>query len=291
MDYEGQICRTPREKASYMLPISVGCPYNKCKFCGLFKHLDYRVLPLEQIKADIDRIELLRQTPKSVMLGDGNAFGVRTDRILEVLTYLHKKLPNCGDISADATISCIALKSDDELRQLAEAGIKTLYIGIESGLDDVLEFMNKEHSNAEAIKQIERIYAAGMNYGAHIMTGVAGAGRGIENARATAAFINQTKPSYICNFSMFIHRDLELGKEVEQGDFKPASEQENLVEERELIQQINYPVDFDGFTDAVELRVLGHLPEDRERMLTRIDRCLDELKDSEPIYSLVGRPA
>lgn len=287
MEYEGQICRTPQERASFMLPVSVGCPYNRCKFCGLFKHLSYRELPLEQIKADVDRVAKTGRSPRSVMLGDGNAFGLPTETLIQVLEYLDEKLPHHGPVSADATISSIAKKSNQELAALAQAGLTNLYIGIESGLDDVLRFMQKEHNNTQAKAQIERLHTAGINFGAHIMCGIAGAGRGEENAYATADLLNELKPTYICNFSMFIHQELELGCDVKAGAFKPASEQECLQEERTLIERLNIPVRFDGFNDSVEFRVLGQLPEDASKLIARIDHKRSDLALQPPLYSLI----
>ena len=76
MNYEGQICRGPMERSSYMLPVAVGCSYNRCKFCTLFRHLKYRELPMEQIEAELERVRSLGGNPKHVFLGDGNAFGL-----------------------------------------------------------------------------------------------------------------------------------------------------------------------------------------------------------------------
>ena len=82
MDYEGQICRSPMERSAFMLPIAVGCSYNACKFCTLFKHLKYRELPMEEIEAELIRVKEVGGNPKRVFLGDGNAFGVATEKLL-----------------------------------------------------------------------------------------------------------------------------------------------------------------------------------------------------------------
>ena len=73
MNYEGQICRAPMERASFMLPVMVGCSYNRCKFCNLFRHLKYRELPMEQIEEELKRVAELGGNPKKIFLGDGNA--------------------------------------------------------------------------------------------------------------------------------------------------------------------------------------------------------------------------
>jgi len=82
MQYEGQICRPPMERASYMLPVAVGCSYNACTFCTLFKHLSYRELPREQIEGELQRVAAAGGDPKTVFLGDGNAFGLSTEQLL-----------------------------------------------------------------------------------------------------------------------------------------------------------------------------------------------------------------
>ena len=79
MQYEGQICRAPMERASFMLPVMVGCSYNRCKFCNLFRHLKYRELPMSQIEDELKRVAALGGKPKKIFLGDGNAFGRTSD--------------------------------------------------------------------------------------------------------------------------------------------------------------------------------------------------------------------
>ena len=204
MEYEGQICRSPMERSAFMLPVAVGCSYNACKFCTLFKHLKYRELPLEQVEAELIRVSEIGGNPKRVFLGDGNAFGIATEKLLTILEMVHKYFPDCQSVNMDATVTNIREKSDEELKALKEAGVDQLYLGIETGLDDVLHFMRKDHNKAQVYEAIERLHKAGLEYDAHMMTGIAGKGRGIENAEAIAEFYNKTKPKKIVNFSMFL---------------------------------------------------------------------------------------
>ena len=189
MEYEGQICRGPMERASYMLPISVGCSYNQCRFCMLFKHLKYRELPLEQIEAELHRISAIGGNPKQVFLGDGNAFSAGTERLLTILDMVHRSFPACEAVHMDATVHDILRKPEAELAALSEAGVRTLYLGIECGLDDVLARMNKGQTMAQAEAAIEKLHQAGMRYGAHMMTGIAGKDRGLEMPRPLRSFL------------------------------------------------------------------------------------------------------
>ena len=288
MEYEGQICRGPMERASYMLPISVGCSYNRCRFCMLFKHLSYRELPLEQIEEELRRVSGLGGNPKQVFLGDGNAFSAETDRLLALFALIRRYFPGCQGVNMDATVHDILRKPPRELTALSGAGVKTLYLGIECGLDDVLAQMNKGQTMAQAGEAIERLRQAGMSYGAHIMTGIAGKGRGLENAQALADFFNRTRPDRIVNFSLFLHRRAPLYQDILAGQFLPADELENLREEQRLLALLETDgLAYDGFHDCITFRVRGNLPQDREKMLRKLEAAIGEYEAKEPVFAFV----
>ena len=287
MNYEGQICRAPMERSSFMLPVTVGCPYNQCKFCNLFRHLRYRELPAEKIEEELKRVKDIGGSPTKIFLGDGNAFGLKTERLFWILERIQSYFPDCRTINMDATVTSILQKSEQELKRLAEYGVRHLYLGIESGLEDVLTFMKKDHTVSEAYEAIERLQAAGLIYDAHIMTGVAGRGRGRENADALAQFLNQTHPAHVVNFSMFIHRVVPLYREIENGNYVPADELESLREEKRLLEQLNIPVKYEGFHDYLQIRVRGKLPSDQEKMVGKLETFIKKYEAKPPIYALV----
>ena len=198
---------------------------------------------------------------------DTSLFPFKTwGRLFKDALYNRPDLLNRGDPCGDA-----------DLRELHELGVDRLYLGIESGLDDALRLMNKDHTLAQAYEQIDRLHESGINYGAHIMTGVAGKGRGIENAEATAEFLSRTAPQAVINFSMFVHRSSPLYKLIESGEFAPASELENLIEDRRLLELLKTDgLDFDGFHDYIEFRVRGRLPDDRQKMLDKLDAEIEK---------------
>lgn len=287
MNYEGQICRAPMERSSFMLPVTVGCPYNQCKFCNLFRHLRYRELPAEKIEEELKRVKDIGGSPTKIFLGDGNAFGLKTERLFWILERIQSYFPDCRTINMDATVTSILQKSEQELKRLAEYGVRHLYLGIESGLEDVLTFMKKDHTVSEAYEAIERLQAAGLIYDAHIMTGVAGRGRGRENADALAQFLNQTHPAHVVNFSMFIHREVPLYREIENGNYVPTDELESLREEKRLLEQLNIPVKYEGFHDYLQIRVRGKLPSDQEKMVGKLETFIKKYEAKPPIYALV----
>ena len=289
MEYEGQICRPPMERSSFMLPVAVGCSYNRCTFCTLFKHLTYRQLPIEQVEAELKRVRDAGGNLEQVFLGDGNAFCMSNDHLLHILALIHHYLPNCKMVNMDATVTNIAHKSDEQLKELYDAGVRRLYLGIETGLDDVLSFVKKDHNLQQAYTQIERMQRAGLVFNAHIMSGIAGKGRGLENAEKTAEFFNRTRPERITNFSLFLHRRAPLYSDYLAGRFVPASELDNMVEDRRLIELLDVPgLVYDGFHDMLKVRVRGTLPQDREKMLKVLDDAIEAHRGEEPVYAILG---
>lgn len=285
MQYEGQICRPPMERASYMLPVAVGCSYNACTFCMLFKHLRYRQLPREQIEGEMRRVHAAGGNPKTIFLGDGNAFALATEDLLWILERIRHYFPGCEAVNMDATVTNISHKTDEELQALYDAGVRNLYLGIESGLDDVLAFMKKDHNLQQAYEQIARMQKVGLIFNAHMMTGIAGKGRGIENAEATAEFFNRTKPAKIINFSIFHHRRSPLYRDIEAGRYVPADEQENLREEKRLLELLDVPdLRYDGLHDVViQQRFRGILPRDKEKLLEQVTKAIAYWETQPPV--------
>lgn len=241
---------------------------------------------MEQIETEILRVKEAGGNPKQIFLGDGNAFGMSMERLLRILELIHIHFPACTEINMDATVTNLREKSGTELKRLFEEGVRNLYLGIESGCDDVLRFMKKDHTLAEAYREIERVKTAGLIYNAHMMTGIAGAERGLENAEKTAEFFNRTKPGKVINFSLFLHDKAPLYKEIQAGNFVPADEVENLKEERRLLKLLEIDqLSYDGFHDFVEVRVRGILPKDKEKMLAKVEEAIAVWSEKEPIYA------
>lgn len=296
MEYEGRICRAPMERGAYKLPVMVGCIYNKCRFCDLFKDLRFRLIPVEEVEAYIRRVYDAGGCPRKIFLGDGSAFALKTDYLCGILDLIHSYFPECGEINMNATVLSIHAKSDDELRVLAAKGVKHLYIGLESGLEDVLAFMDKGNTVEQLREVVRRINRYGMFFDAHIMTGSAGHERGMENAAATASVLAELNASSATNFSLFVHHETPLYDDMEQGLFAAASEYENLIEERELIRLLSekLPCDgsrvmrYEGLHDYIAVHVWGTLPRDLDKMTGRLDKAIAEYRTKQDVKAVIG---
>lgn len=273
--YEGSICRPPMEEGAFILPVEDGCSHNQCTFCHFYKDVPFRLIPLAEVEAELRRIQALNaQGPRRIFLGGGDALALPTGHLLMVFDLIHRYFPRCRHITADATIADIRRKSDGELLRLREAGLGCLYVGLECGLDAVLAHLRKDHHNAEAIGQLDRLNALAMPHGAHVMTGAGDRGTAAENGLATTALINRVRPCSIINGSMFIDNRAPLFAEVGKGAFRPASALEHLQEERALLTNLQIPLRYDSWQIFSELRLVGNLPRDRERLLQRLDAAI-----------------
>ena len=294
MEYEGRICRGPMEAKAFMLPVTVGCPYNRCKFCDLFTDLKYRKISMEDIENELKRVSALGGNPELVYLGDGSAFQLKAEELIEIISLVKHYFLGAATFNSDATITSIKSKSDEELKTLHSLGYNKLYIGIENALPDVLAFMNKDHDVDEAYREIARIQEAGFSYAAHFMTGIAGSGRWEESAIAMAEFLTKTKPENVVNFSMFLSAD-KLSEEIRNGNFKPATELENLKEERKLVELLdvdpNHPIKWDSFHDWIHVRTRGSLPKDKDKILAVLDKAIAKFEKLPDLYSMkMGTP-
>jgi len=294
MEYEGRICRGPMEIRAFMLPVTVGCPYNRCKFCDLFTDLRYRKISMKDIENELKRVSAHGGNPELIYLGDGSAFQLKTDELAEIISLVKRYFPKAAAFNSDATITSIKSKSDEELKTLHSLGYNKLYIGIENALPDVLSYMDKDHSVDEAYSEIKRLQNAGFSYAAHFMTGVAGSGRWKESAIAMAEFLTKTKPENVVNFSMFLSAD-KLSEEIRNGNFKPATELENLREERKLVELLDVnpssPIKWDSFHDWIHVRTRGSLPKDKDKILSVLDKAIAKFDKLPDIYSMkMGTP-
>lgn len=290
MEYEGQICRSPFERGSFMLPVMVGCSHNACKFCGLFRHIDYRVLPISQVEDEIKRAEKAGGNINRVFLGDGNAFTLSTGELLSISDLIHEHLPKVTEINMDATVTSILDKTEEELISLADTGISHLYLGIECALDDVLEFMNKDHDMDEAKRAIKKLKRAGLVFDAHIMSGVCGKGRGQENAHALAKFFSEYPPHNICNFDMNLSDRTPLWNDYKSGKFQPSDAIEKFCEIKTFLSEVEIDPDSDMFYDAIfenpPVRIMGNIACDRDKMIVLLDSFIEKFKDEKKIYSI-----
>ncbi len=283
MKYEGVIYRPPLEANDVLLQVTLGCTHNQCTFCNMYASKAFRVVDERTVVENLESAGRYYPYADRVFLVDGDAFALSADRLAKITTLIHQHLPNCRTITMYASIRNIMMKTDEQLRELKDKGINDLYVGIESGLDDVLADVKKGHTVEEAITQLNRLNDAGIRHCMLLMPGLAGKGRGVESGIAAAKLANQTKPMLVLPTTLGVFEGTELFEALSAGNFVEAGEQENLQEQRTFLENVDLPDTYFWSAHALNSTpIMGFLnQEEIKRMIRILDRGIANIDDDE----------
>ncbi len=282
MKFTGTIWRPPYEASSLLLEVTAGCTHHKCKFCTLYNDLPFkfRMSPMKDIECDLQEVAntLIQwkgfQFDRAFLTG-ANPFVLKTERLLAIADLIRKYVPTVQTIGCFARVTDVTLKSDSDLTALAQAGYDSLTIGIETGDDQALRFMNKGYASADIVDQCSRLDRAGIRYNFFYLVSISGAGRGEIGAKATAAVCNQLHPQLIGANMLTIYPDSELYQEIQQGNWREESEVEKYREIRTLIESLDITTEFAALGASNAFQFHGRLPEDRDALITAIGKIID----------------
>ena len=288
MKYTGITYRPPFEAGSLLLQVTSGCSHNKCAFCTMYRDVPFQVETMEQIEQDLDEVKVYAPHIKRVFLENGDPFVLSADKLEKIAVMIHEKLPRVETIAMYASIINVRTKTDEELKTLRRLGINELNIGVESGLDEVLTAMKKGYSGEEAVSELLRLKNAKMDFGLNIILGAAGAGKGPENAIATAKLVNKTQPYLI--FTGTIHADpgCPLYEDIQSGAFVENTVEEYLEEEKIFLEHLQLEkCYYFGLHPSNIVTMEGWLGRDKEALLKHIDQKKKSLSSKQ----LIRRPA
>ena len=284
LNYNGTIYRPPLEAYTLLLPVTEGCSHNRCKFCNMYRDVKFRMLSVAEIEswlAEVYRVngEYCAQVDRVYLVG-ADPFAISASNLERVINLIRKYLPNVKVISMYAAIRNIMSKTDAQLERLKTLGVNDLYVGVESGLDDVLSYLNKGNTVADVRRQCQRLNAVGIRHMSLLMLGVAGKGRGAENAVATAELLNDIKPDKILINTMTAFPDTELAAEVQLGNFTAAGETENLTEEKILVENLDLPDTYFWAAHSMDsVPIAGYLRDGRQQMISTLNHAIANMDD------------
>jgi len=300
MHYTGTIWRPPYEAASLLLEVTAGCTHHKCKFCTLYNELpfSFRMSPLGDVEADLQEAQMWEndpmarltarlqglpepERPKRVFLTGANPFVLNYDRLMKIAQLIRKYLPAVQTIGGFARVTDVTLKTDEELISLRRAGYDGLTIGIETGDDEALAFMNKGYAAADIIAQCKRLDQAGIGYSFFCLVGISGAGRGELGAKATARVCSQLHPRLIGANMLTVYPESRLFQEIQAGNWEESGETEKYREMRTLIESLTIPTRFAAMGASNAFRFQGDLPQDRDALLTALDKIVRTVGEEE----------
>ncbi|MBE6465057.1 MAG: radical SAM protein [Eggerthellaceae bacterium] len=296
MHLYGQNYRPPFEAQSQILQVTTGCSHNACAFCAMYRMTKYTESPLEEIEADLREIAYYRPNVTRIFLENGDAFGLPAERLLTIAEMIHSYLPNVASIGSYASIKNIIPKTDEELEALAKAGYEHINIGVESGLDDVIAYLKKGTTLADAREQMHRLNDAGLIFNVNIIFASAGPDRIEEHASACAALMNEVQPKLIAVSPIHADPGTPLYDDIASGRFTECTLGQYVEEEILFVRQLEMEGDCGFFGQHVSnpVKVGGILPRDKEKLIGWLESGLaampKELRDSHPKKGAEGRP-
>lgn len=254
------------EMHTVMVPVTLGCSYNKCVFCAMYKGEHYSEVPLSTIENHLRNVDLYTE---KIFLTGADVLAIGFDKMKRILEKIKHYAPYCGSVSSYASIRNLSQYSVTELSILHNLGLRQLYIGFETGRDDLLQWMKKPQTVEGAIAQAKKLNQASLPFNAIIMYGIGGKGEGIDNALATAKMLNQFKTRKIITMNLQVIMGTELSERVAKGEFTPASREERLIELKTLVENLQPKertlLDTSHPTNIVKM--IGTLPDDQEKLL------------------------
>ena len=197
--YIEPVFRPPSEAQSLILPVTNGCSWNRCTFCEMYTapQKKFRARSQEEIEADLQRVAATGVPVRRVFLADGDAMALSVRRLAGVLDAVKRYLPQVERISAYCLPRNVAHKSEAELAELAAAGLKMVYVGCESGDDEVLRLVNKGESRASSQSALLKLGEAGITRSVMILNGLGGTRLSSCHARQSAALMNAAQLEYL----------------------------------------------------------------------------------------------
>lgn len=276
MHYEGNCVRPPSEAYSILLQVTLGCSHNKCTFCGTFADKPFRIKNDDIILNDIKYAAQYMKRQDRVFLMDGDALIVPQKRLMWILTKIKEHLPWVKRVGAYANTKGIKMKSPEELIELKENGLGILYLGIESGDDEVRNKIVKGSTAEHCIAMGRKAKEAGIKLSVTVLLGIAGKERSLEHAKATGELLSKMDPDYIGALTVMFVPGTPLYDDNEKGEFILPDELGMLRELREMIYHTNITRGLFFSNHASNyLPIRARLPRGKQDALDKIDTALD----------------
>lgn len=288
---EGMVFRPPSEANSFILRVTIGCSHNACTFCSMYKGVRFRIRPLEEIMQLIKQTALFHPQLRRVFLADGNALSLPTEQLLTIMSALHEFFPKLTRITCYGGPKDILRKTPEELLALKQAGLQIIYLGIESGDDEVLKLVNKGATADEMVQAGRKVVAAGIKLSAMVILGLGGHALSSQHAVNTGKAVSAINPTMLSALTLMLHDQTPLRAAAERGEFTPLSPYGFLAELKELLTHtdVTSPCIFRSNHVSNLLPLAGTLPADKDKLLADVAAVLKSFENRKtPTYNDVG---
>ena len=275
MRYEGIVYRQPSEARSLIVQVTIGCAHNTCTFCNMYKAKDFRVRSMEEIMEDLKEAHnSYGAYVQKVFLADGDALVLQTEKLLEILKAVRELFPNCTRVASYGTAQDILRKSEEELKSLQKAGLGIVYVGAESGDDEILASICKGVTAEELKAAGQKLKRCGIQTSVTLISGLGGRSKVEEHARSCAELISAMNPEYASFLTLRLYEGTPMYDDVVTGRFERITADEIVDEMKIFLEHVDSPGTVFRTNHASNYVVLaGNLNEDIPSMLAQLDEA------------------
>jgi radical SAM superfamily enzyme YgiQ (UPF0313 family) len=271
--YDYPLYRPPSEAESTIFQVTLGCSFNKCSFCNMYRTKEYVERPWEQIKSEIDTAAKFYPDTRRIFLADGDALNLPKDRMIDILKYLRANFPQLERISCYAMPKNILQKKDDELKEIRAAGLHMMYVGIESGNDIVLKKVTKGATFNTILQACQKIKQHGYILSCMVIVGLGGKTYTKDHIADTARILSETSPDYVGALTLHLEDGIyeefmnKFGEPfVPLDDLDILDELERLVADFKPTRQVIFRANHASNVYSIG----GTIPQDTEKLLALI---------------------
>ena len=283
MRYHGSVYRPPSEARSLIVQVTYGCSHNTCAFCSMYKEKRFAIRPLEEVLEDFRMARQVYRHVEKVFLADGDALVRKAEELYTILDTVRELFPECRQVTCYASPSSIRIRTEEELNTLREKGLSMVYMGLESGSNEVLKLMRKGHTAEQIVAMGRKVRSCGIALSVTAITGLGGPDLLERHAVETAKAFNAMNPEYIGMLTLMVEEGTPLYDWVHDGTFRLLTQEQVLEETKLLVEHLDTPGSVFRMNHASNYLVLkGTLNEDRDEMLSQIGYArqhLDRLRE------------
>jgi radical SAM superfamily enzyme YgiQ (UPF0313 family) len=274
MKYEGLIIRPPSEAYSLLLQVTTGCSHNKCTFCPTYRAKKFRIKSREEILEDLAEASHYRRV-RRVFLCDGDALIIPQPRLLDILASIRRSLPGIERVGSYANAKSILRKTPEDLRDLKAAGLKMVYLGVETGSAALLEKIRKGVGVEQMVDAGRRIKDAGILLSVTVLLGIGGRTHSIEHATETAKILTRIDPDFTGALTVMVVPGTPLYEDQQAGRFQLPDTFGFLTELGTMIAQSQFTDCFFTSNHASNyLPIRARLPQEKEDTVRMIQEVI-----------------
>ncbi len=278
MEYDMPLYRPPSEARSLIFQVTLGCSWNKCMFCAMYKTKDFLVRPFDEIEKEV--MEMARHYPdtRKIFLADGDPLAAPTDFLIRVLDLMNQRFPKLERISTYAGPTNLKDKTIEELSEFKARKLDVLYLGIETGHDPLLKKIKKGAKASQIIEVSRKAKDAGLRMSTFIILGLGGLEGSYDHAKDSARVANAIDPNFLATLTLMLGPyEKVYEQEMMGGSFKLIDKKQSLQELRWFVEDLTLTDCKFGSEHASNyLPISGTLPQDKQEILRLIDNALDD---------------